>query len=482
MNITIKRMWFRIAAIVAVAAAVTAGVVGIVIKRSTGPDLITAQRGTIIAEVIVTGKTKPVRDVDLAFERGGRVAEVRAAVGDRVAVGAMLAAIDSSGLAAELAEAEANLAVDRARLANAELALEDVRRAMLDKLQDAYTKSDDAVRNRTDQFVSNGRSASPQLNFAADPGLENAIETERVGIEAILTAWPSALAKIAATADLEAATSVAKEDLRRVGAFLSQAALALGGLRPNAALTQATIDAWRADVSTARTNVSAAQANVSSAEEKLRSAPGDVAARKAEIAAREARIQTIRVEISKTTLRAPIAGIVTRQDAAAGEIVAANTTVISIISAQGFEIEANIPEVDIGSVRIANPVRITLDAFPLEALPGRVARIDPAETIVDGVVNFRVGVAFEAGDPRLKSGLTANLAIETARKEDALLLPQFAIVENDRGTFVRLTGDGAAREVPVGIGIRGQDGMVEIVSGLAESDRVENVGRRSDRE
>jgi multidrug efflux pump subunit AcrA (membrane-fusion protein) len=56
------------------------------------------------------------------------------------------------------------------------------------------------------------------------------------------------------------------------------------------------------------------------------------------------------------------------------------------------------------------------------------------------------------------------------------LLPQFAIIENDDGTFVRRP-DGS--EVPVTTGIRSQDGMVEIISGLAAGDQVVNIGLKS---
>ncbi|MDP3727045.1 MAG: efflux RND transporter periplasmic adaptor subunit, partial [bacterium] len=192
-----------------------------------------------------------------------------------------------------------------------------------------------------------------------------------------------------------------------------------------------------------------------------------------------ANVEAIRTKFSKTSLRAPIAGVVTRQDAKPGEIAAANTALVSLLSLQGFEIEANVPEVDIGKIRPGNSVAITLDAFPSDGLSGHVARIDPAETIVDGVVNYKVTVVFEHTDPRLRSGLTANLEVKTVEKPDALVLPQVAIIENDRGTFVKKIEGSASREVPVAVGIRGQDGNVEITSGLVEGDRVENVGRRN---
>ena len=140
------------------------------------------------------------------------------------------------------------------------------------------------------------------------------------------------------------------------------------------------------------------------------------------------------------------------------------------------EIEANVPEVDISKIAIHNPVSITLDAIAAEKFSGQVIYMDPAETIIDGVVNYKIKVAFAKLDDRIKSGLTANLAIETLRKKDTLVLPQFAIIEKDSGNFVsKQTADGA-QETPVVIGIRGVNNYVEILSGVTEGDRVINVG------
>lgn len=479
MNAIFRAMWFRIAAILAVVIAVAVGATFWLRDRSPSAETFTVERGTIVQDVIVTGKTKPIQSVELGFEQSGRIARVNTRVGDYVAAGALLAELDQSGLSADLASAEANLGVERAKLANAELGVDDAGRNIRDKLADAYTKADDAIRNRVDQFFSNARGANPQLNFAADPALKYAVESDRLIMESLLMSWQSSLDGITRMSDLTTASAAAKQNLAEVGAFLNNIALALNALRPSTTLTQATIDGWRSDTATARTNVNTATSNLTAAEEKLRAAPGGVAQARAAVNAADANVEAIRAKFSKAALRAPIAGVVTRQDAKLGEIAAANTALVSLLSLQGFEIEANVPEVDIGKIRPGNAVAITLDAFPEEGLTGRVARIDPAETIVDGVVNYRVMVAFERADPRLKSGLTANLAVKTIERAGVLILPQVAVIENDRGAFVRKVEGEGSREVPVAIGIRSQEGTVEITSGLAEGDRVENVGRRN---
>ena len=445
-------------------------------KPESASGIIRVTRGAVVQEVIVTGKTKPTESVDLGFEKIGRVARVSVAVGSQVAAGTVLITLDQSELSADLAETQAEVRVRQAKLKNAELAWEDAGRGMLDTLRDAYTKADDAVRNRVDQFFSSPRSNNPQLNVTTDTTLENSLETERLFIESMLVSWQALLAGFTPASDLEPATNTGKENLTRLAAFLNQIALALNTLRPNSTVTQANIDTWRSDVATGRTNVNTAISNLSTAEEKLRRAPGDIAAEQAEVASAEARVNSIRAQLAKTVLWAPFGGVITKQEARVGEIVAANTPLVSIISRHGLEIEVNIPEVDIGKVGVGNPVRITFDALPDESFSGKVVAIDPAETIIEGVVNFKATILFGKTDPRFKSGLTANLAIETLRKSNVLVVPQYALIENDQGTFVRKRENGTVKEIPVQIGIRGQDGSVEILSGLGEGDTLLNVG------
>jgi hypothetical protein len=58
-------------------------------------------------------------------------------------------------------------------------------------------------------------------------------------------------------------------------------------------------------------------------------------------------------------------------------------------------------------------------------------------------------------------------------------VPQYAIIENDAGTFVRrIQGSGSVQEVAVTLGVRGQDGMVEVIQGVSEGDVLENIGIR----
>jgi len=77
---------------------------------------------------------------------------------------------------------------------------------------------------------------------------------------------------------------------------------------------------------------------------------------------------------------------------------------------------------------------------------------------------------------RLKSGLTANLDIQTKHKDSVLILPQYAILQNDSGTFVETLASGKVVNNPVTLGIQDAKGNVEIVSGATAGEQVLNIG------
>lgn len=491
------------------------------VARNNGEiqELVTVAKKDLVQEVNVTGRVKSADLVKLSFEISGRVENVYVKIGDRVGYGESLASLNQESLLAKIGEGKATVEVARAKLAeltsgarpeeirvseikveNAKVAVEDAKKNAADKMKDSFTKSDDAIRNKVDQFFSNPRSNNPQMNFLiSDSRLKSEIEWERFNLEGVLHTWKQPEDTSVLTVDLAQYFVDTKKNVDRVKLFLDRVAFAINSLTPTSSLNQTAIDGYKTDVSVARANVNTAGGNLLAADEKLRTArvsltlaeqeltlakagppKEQIASFDAEIRQAEAKVATLQVELEKTILRAPMNGMVTKLDVAVGEIVSPNAPVISLITESNLEIEVNVPEVDIGKISMGNPVAISYDAFPNETFQGNVVFIDPAETILDGVVNFRVRISFIKNDARIKSGLTANLSIETLRKSAVLALPQFAIIETDQGTLVKKMEGDAVREIPIALGIRSRDGMVEVLSGVVEGDRVQNIGLKNE--
>jgi len=480
-----------------------------------------ATRGNITETVLVTGTTTPIQSVDLSFEQVGKVSAVYVNVGDKVKTGEPLVELEKSGLLAQLAQANASvasaqaqldelksgtrpeqIAIEEVRVANAQVALSQAQKTMIDALIDANAKAIDVMHNKTDEDFANPQTNNPILNFSAtDPQLNIDLVSEKTAIENALSAWGTSLGAITADSDLLSASADAKKYLSQIKTFIDKLNDALSTAIPASAVSQASVAAWKIDAGAARSELGVAISGVGSAETGLSSAqanlslennnltlqkagstPQQIAAQQAVVDQAKAGIQGIQVQLGKTVLRSPIDGVITVQGAKLGQIVTvttsaiANSSLISIISLKQLEIDADIPEVDVGRLALGQPVSITFDALQGETFKGSVMEIDPAETIIGGVVNYKIKVALASTDPRIKSGLTANLSIQTAVRTNVVLLPQYAIQQNNQGPFVRVVNGKTTADVPVTLGIRGNDGNVEIISGVAEGQEVQNVG------
>jgi len=469
-------------------------------------ETLTAEKGTVIEQVILTGKVKPADEVDLAFDRSGKVASTGVQVGSTVYVGQVLVSLDSSEVYADYLKAQANIASENARLdelkrgsrpeeisisesevSNAQIALSNAEDKLRNSLYEAYSKSDDAIRNSVDQLFSNPRTSNPQINVTVnDSQLKNDVNIARSQVETLLTAWDKN------STDTSRATIVkTTSDLNTIKMFVDKIAGIVNALSANYSLPASTVDSYKASIASARTNLIGAQNSVSGAEEKLNSSksalliaqknlvlkkvgtsPEEIKAQEARVLQFQASLQAVGAQLAKMTLRSPLAGIVTKQDAKKGEIVSAGTPVVSVISNNNLEIEANVSEISVGKVQVLNEVNITMDAFPGKTFAGTVTYIEPGETIVDGVVNFKVTIAFNEKYPEIKTGLSSNLSIKTAEKKDVVRIAEYAITARDGKSFVSKKEGNKIVEVEVVTGFKGSDGFIEVVSGLNAGDVV----------
>lgn len=460
-----------------------------------GFENIKVVKGDIEQEVVATGKAKAFTEVNLAFERSGRISLTQVDIGSEVKVGELLVRQDQSELLSELSRARANLR-------EAEVKLEEVRRTsagafsdarlnLIAKIRDAYVKADDAVRNKLDQFFKNPRQSGTYLEFKfvdgnttytfpVEQSLQSSITDKRVAIETKLSRWSINLNNLDSANEFSPFITESKNVLTEAGVLLDQTAWAVNLLIATEHQYESTINGYKTTISSARDLVSAAVANLISAEEKHNSSPRKLSAgefdsvllQEAKISQFRAEVENIEAQLSKTELRSPIDGVVTRQGAETGEIATAGTPLVSVSSAGNMEIEANVSEVNIGKIKTSNKVEIIFDAYPGRKYSGEVYYIEPAETIVDGVVNFKVKIKLLEAAEELKSGLTASLRINTETRLDVIKIPQYATYEREGKSYVQRLKNGLSEEIEVTLGIFGNDGTVEVLSGLSEEDTI----------
>jgi multidrug efflux pump subunit AcrA (membrane-fusion protein) len=138
-------------------------------------------------------------------------------------------------------------------------------------------------------------------------------------------------------------------------------------------------------------------------------------------------------------------------------------------------LEANINEADISQVQIGQPVEVTFDAFgPEQKYQASISHIDPASTVVSGVVNYKIQAEIGGDLALIRPGMTANMTIVVADKKNVLVVPTRAIIDGKQGKVVRVITDAKKKtftETPVTLGIEGDDGT-EVMSGLSEGQSI----------
>jgi len=465
----------------------------------TGIKNVTVTRGDLVQEVAVTGTTKAVSSVSLGFQTSGQVARASYKIGDRVQVGNVLAVLDQGRLAADLAKVKADLAGQEVTLGEVQSEtggnFNNAKSTLVGALKDSYAKTNDSVRNNVDQFFNKSGGSIGQVDFSftsgsytytgtIDPNLKYTINTDRAKIKTQLANWQKSLVTIDSASDLTPYTKEAETVLNDVKQFVDNVAQAVNSLQTPETQYASIVSGYKSTVSEARTIVGSALSSLLIAESTYNSAPKQVVggfdailAGQAKVATFEAQVQSAEAALSQTVMKSPIAGVITQYDTKVGQTVTSGAPLVSVISDNNLEINANVSEINIGKLAVGNSVTITFDAFPGQTFDGLVSYIDPGETIVGGVVNYKVTVDFSASTTPIKSGLTANLKLKTATKTGVLKVPQYAVTTKASKSYVQKVNGKEISETEVTVGFIGNDGSVEITSGLSEGDTVQVGGK-----
>lgn len=189
------------------------------------------------------------------------------------------------------------------------------------------------------------------------------------------------------------------------------------------------------------------------------------------VAQAEAAFLAAQENLDKTVLRAPVDGVITKKNYEVGEQTNLSNPIYSMMVINNYEIEVTISEADIVKIKVGQEVDVTLDAYTQDAkFNGKVIFIEPAQTLIQDVVYYKVKIALEKTEYEIKSGMTANVDILTASKNNVLIIPQRAVISNGEKK-VRVLKNGKSEDVTVSTGIKGEEGL-EITDGLNEGEEI----------
>jgi HlyD family secretion protein len=456
-------------------------------------NLAEVERGTIIQEVSETGAVKKGDEISLNFKNSGQIEKIYVKVGDNIEAGQKLAKLNTTQLYLQLKEANANLDIAEAQeaerhqelkdvTAQAEESLNEAYKSALSVLDDSYLKIYNAltfVNYLRDAYFNMGD--TPSINvYEAKLKIERAFNDSETNLD---------LAKNASkNEDIDLSISNIIEDLSDTEAGLEIIRNAVEEIPYKSIFSstdKSTLDTHKLNINTDYSNLISAQQNISATktnnQAKINAVQIELSERngtslsQAQINAAESQVQLLEQQIADATLKSPTDGQVTQIDKREGELVQPTSQegVISILPDVAFEITVDIYEGDIVKVEIGNPVDIELTAFPDQTLSGKVIFLDPAQKLIDGVIYYEVTIDFQDMPENLKPGMTADITIKTAQKDNILIIPGSAISEKDGKKLVQVSKNGNnLEERQIETGIQGNDNMVEVISGLEAGEKV----------
>lgn len=487
------------------------------------------QRGEVVREVSVNGAVEATSEIDLKFKTSGTIDKILVKVGEKVKKGATLVRLDIGEVYSQYLQAQASYSQAKAKLdqflagatteeikvservvENAEIALNDAKakadndlnqeyNTALVYLIDASSRVNKALADLKDmERIYFYRSTALETAFrdkrnkadeafygtatidGADELVDAAIENStRENIDSALITMKLALQKTinaldytkTAMADPTVRENVSSTDRTTIDTDITYNNSAYGNINTGQKDIADQKIANQTSINSAENAYEKAKLDL----EKLKAAPRDVdiAVYSADVEKYKATMEEYNQKLKDASIIAPFDGEIAKIDGKVGEVITAGAkTTITLLSPNGFEMKADVPETDIGEVASDNPVKIVLDAFPEETYKGEILEINPAETIIDGVVYYQVKVLFTEPSQKLRSGMGGDVTIQTSKKENVLYVPQRAVISKNGDKIVRILKDDKIQEVKVVTGLKGSKGDIEIISGLKEGEKV----------
>jgi RND family efflux transporter MFP subunit len=260
----------------------------------------------------------------------------------------------------------------------------------------------------------------------------------------------------------------ATQQFKRIKAVYDQ------GLLPKVELekAQAELEKAKADQSKAEEMLLRARKDT---QNELERAEMELAKAKADYSKAEEMLARAEKDLQSARLVAPVSGVVMERLINPGETPSMNQKLLTIGEIGQVLVEAKVAEERVGDIRLNLPATVTLNAFPNDALKGKVVRIKPVTD--PDTKTFLVYVEVPNPDLRLIPGLTAFIRVEEEHQK--LAVPSVSLINPtgiQESSLFTVAEDGVARLKKVRVGMA-SGGMTEVLEGLSAGDQVVVVGQ-----
>ena len=286
-------------------------------------------------------------------------------------------------------------------------------------------------------------------------------------------------------AELEAGTRA--EDIRQAEEAVKQAQSRFNNAkfqreRVLALYNRQVISKKEADVSEMDYNV--AEAQLASAEQHLKmlkeGARTEVkAASLGKLKEMEAILAQEQIRLQNTQIVAPFSGEIVRRNVDRGALVSPSTPLVTLVHLDTLKVLANVIEKDIALVKPGMKAKILTEAYPEKPFEGTIVRINKALDLATRTLQVEINIPNPGH--LLKAGMFARIEVALMEKPNALAVPRQAILEEGGKQSVFVVEGNQALRKPVVIGIE-QEGLIEVIEGLKDGDKVVVRGQGSIRD
>jgi len=480
------------------------------------------KKGDLIQTVDVTGKIKSENNLSLYFESSGIIDKIYVAEGEEVKRGDVLAKLNLDNLNSLVKQAEANLIQKQAGVSEeqinvslkqisasevaykkAESNLENVKNlaqenlknkyaSALDLLDDLYIKlfnvlkfsedlrdtyflglsqEDIAVKNEIKYKIKDPvNEAKNSLNIAKSTKSISDTDNALSKMDSSVKSTIDALLFIKNISEnvvyKNVISSSFKSALDQNKSTISNSQISLTSFQNDVSLlklqNENNINAAKLSAEEALANLELQKANHNS----LIAPPRDV-----DLAYLRSVLNQAIANRDKAIITSPINGIVTKINKEERELISMSEPLFEILSPK-YQIEVNIPETDVTKISLGDKADIELGAIESSALKAEIASINPAATLIQDVVYYKVILTILEKDDRIKPGMTANILIYVDERSDVLYLPSRSILSEKDRKYVRVLQNGKIVEKDIEVGLNADDSKREILRGVNEDDEI----------
>lgn len=217
------------------------------------------------------------------------------------------------------------------------------------------------------------------------------------------------------------------------------------------------------------------QAGATLAQQKAKAQPADIDAARAMLLSAQGTVEAAQSALSNTILKAPADGTITQIDTKVGQQATAMQPVFVLQNINALHTESYVSESNVASLKIGQTVDYTFDSLgPDKHFSGVVMTIDPASTVISGVVNYLVKASLP-NIPEIKPGMTVNMTILVATRDNALAVTSSAIINSNGEQFVRVIDNPTTKtyhQEKIQTGLQADGGLIEILSGLSAGQEI----------